>query len=69
MAKEHTLECSSISIGYRTTTWPFLRTMGMTSIDVRAYMNDIFRVSNIKEERGLSYPFQRSFSFSLGLSF
>jgi len=69
VAKEHTLECSSISIGYRTTTWPFLRTMGMTSIDVRAYMNDIFRVSNIKEERGLSYPFQRSFSFSLGLSF
>lgn len=69
VAKEHTLQCSSISLGYRTTTWPFLRTMGMSSIDIRAYMNDIFRISNIKEERGLSYPFQRSFSLSLGLSF
>lgn len=69
IAKEHTLQCSSISIGYRTTTWPFLRTMGMSSIDIRAYMNDIFRISNIEEERGLDYPFQRSFSLSLGLSF
>lgn len=69
IAKEHTLQCASINIGYRTTSWPFLRTMGMSSIDIRAYMNDIFRISNIKEERGLSYPFQRSFSLSLGLSF
>ena len=69
IAKEHTLQCASINVGYRTTTWPLLRTMGMTSIDIRAYMNDIFRISNIKEERGLSYPFQRSFSMSLGLSF
>ena len=41
----------------------------MTSIDIRAYMNDIFRISNIKEERGIDYPFQRSFSLSIGLGF
>ncbi len=69
IATEHTIECSSINIGYRTTQWPFLRTMGMTSIDIRAYMNDIFRISNIKEERGIDYPFQRSFSLSIGLGF
>ena len=69
IATEHTLECSSINIGYRSTTWPFLRTIGASSIDLRAYMNDIFRISNIKEERGLDYPFQRSFSLSLGISF
>lgn len=69
IATEHTLQCSSINIGYRTTTWPFIQKIGATSFDIRAYMNDIFRISNIKEERGLSYPFQRSFSVSLGLSF
>lgn len=69
IATEHTLQCSSINIGYRSTTWPFLRTIGASSIDLRAYMNDIFRISNIKEERGLDYPFQRSFSLSLGISF
>lgn len=69
IATEHTLECASINIGYRTTTWPLLRTIGMTSFDIRAYMNDVFRISNIKEERGTSYPFQRSFSLSLGFGF
>lgn len=69
LATEHTLDCASINIGYRTTTMPFLRTIGASSFDIRAYMNDIFHLSNIKEERGISYPFQRSFSISLGLSF
>lgn len=66
---ENTLSCSSINIGYRTTTARFLNAIGASSIDLRFYMNDIFRISNIKEERGLSYPFQRSCSMSLGLSF
>ena len=35
----------------------------------RAYMNDIFRISTVKNERGLSYPFARSVSFSLGVTF
>ena len=69
IATEHTIQCSSISIGYRTVTWPFIRKAGLSSLDIRAYMNDIFRISNIKEERGYSYPFQRSVSMSLGLSF
>ena len=33
------------------------------------YMNDIFRISSFKEERGLDYPFARSLSFSLGVRF
>ena len=66
---ENTFSCGSINIGYRTATAKFLNTIGATSFDIRFYMNDIFRISNIKEERGLSYPFQRSCSMSLGLSF
>lgn len=66
---ENTLTCGSISVGYRTATAKFLNAIGASSFDIRFYMNDIFRISNIKEERGLSYPFQRSCSMSLGLSF
>lgn len=66
---ENTLSCSSINVGYRTTSARFLNAIGATSVDIRFYMNDIFRISNIKEERGLSYPFQRSCTMSLGLSF
>lgn len=69
IATEHTFQCASINLGYRTTSWPFLQTIGASSFDIRGYMNDIFRISNIKEERGTTYPFQRSFSISLGLSF
>lgn len=66
---EHTFECTSINLGYRTTSAKFLRTIGARSLDARVYMNDIFRISNIKEERGLYYPFQRSVTMSLGFSF
>ena len=69
IATENTLQCSSINIGYRTTRAKFLKTIGATSFNVTAYMNDIFRISTIKEERGLDYPFQRSFSLSFGFGF
>ena len=69
VATENTLQCSSINIGYRTTRAKFLKSIGATSLNVTAYMNDIFRISNIKEERGLDYPFQRSFSLSFGIGF
>lgn len=33
------------------------------------YMNDIATISSVKTERGTSYPFARSFSFSLQVTF
>ena len=69
IATENTLQCSSLNIGYRTTRAKFLKTIGATSFNVTAYMNDIFRLSTVKEERGLDYPFQRSVSLSFGIGF
>ena len=66
---ENTLQCTSINVGYRTTRAPFLKKIGASSFNVTAYMNDIFRISTIKEERGLDYPFQRSVSFAFGIGF
>ena len=62
------LSGESISLGYES-TGKWLSRIGASSMSLRAYMNDIFRVSTVKNERGLSYPFARSISFSLGVTF
>ena len=69
IADDNTLECKSISLGYENATASWLKTLGLTSMNFRVYMNDIFRLSTVKEERGLDYPFQRSISATLGLRF
>lgn len=69
VANENTIAGESISFGYETTNKAWLRTIGASSIVTRLYMNDIFRISTIKNERGIDYPFARSVSFSLGLRF
>ena len=33
------------------------------------HMNDIFRWSTVKAERGIDYPFARTISFSIGATF
>ena len=67
--KENTFQCSSINMGYRTANAPWLKYIGASAVNFTVYMNDIFRFSTIKEERGTSYPFERSVSFSVGLNF
>lgn len=42
-----------------------LEKIGFKRLKALFYMNDIFRSSTVKEERGLSYPFARSFTFTL----
>ena len=65
---ENTFSGEAISVGYETTaTW--LRYAGIQGLNLRAYMNDIFRISSFKEERGIEYPFARTVTFSLGLRF
>ena len=66
---ENTLKLTTLSFGYENQTAPWLKTIGASSFNVRLSMNDLFYLSNIKEERGLDYPFQRSVMMSLGLSF
>lgn len=66
---ENILQLQSFSIGYDTTTAKWLRYVGLTSMNARIYMTDLFRISTIREERGLDYPFQRTISASLGFRF
>ena len=58
----------SISIGYEN-NGDWLKKFGASSLTFKAYMNEFFRVSTVKNERGIDYPYARSVSFSLGLRF
>lgn len=65
---ENTFSGESISLGYESSA-PWVKQFGAEGITLRAYMNDIFRLSSFKEERGIAYPFARNISFSLSLRF
>ncbi|MHA4893531.1 SusC/RagA family TonB-linked outer membrane protein [Pedobacter sp. PWIIR3] len=69
VADNNMLVGEAFSIGYENSTASWLRTVRASSITLRAYMNDIFHLSTIKNERGIDYPFARSVSFSAGLRF
>ncbi len=43
--------------------------IGASSFNVRIYGNNLFRLSTIKEERGIDYPFSRKISASIGVRF
>lgn len=68
IATENTISGESISLGYEAQS-KGLRKAGISSLNFRFYLNDIFRISTIQNERGLNYPFERSCSFSIGLRF
>ncbi|HEX6429672.1 MAG TPA: SusC/RagA family TonB-linked outer membrane protein [Niastella sp.] len=59
----------SISVGYENSTARWLKTIKASSVTCKAYMNDIFRLSTVQNERGIDYPFARSVSFSVGVRF
>jgi Cu/Ag efflux protein CusF len=46
-----------------------VKKMGMERLSVAFYMNDVAKLSTIKTERGLSYPFARNYNFSLQMTF
>ena len=65
---ENTLSGESFNIGYEFTQ-PFIKHVGLSTLTVQANMNDIFRVSSVKSERGIDYPFARTMSFSISATF
>lgn len=65
--KDNSLSLESLRVGYEFPQETVHR-WGLGSLRLNAYMNDIFRLSTIKMERGTSYPFARSVSFALSLT-
>lgn len=59
----------SIALGYQFYGHKWLEKVGLKNLTLNATLNDIFRVSTVKAERGTSYPFARTVSISLNASF
>ena len=66
--KENTLQLTSLSLSYDLNS-EWIRKFGLNTMRLSFYMNDVFRASTVKNERGLDYPFQRSFVFGLNIGF
>lgn len=67
--KENTLTGESISVAYDFGAQKWLKAVRLQNMTLRANMNDIFRCSTIRAERGTDYPFARTVSFSVNMTF
>ncbi|MFZ4262466.1 SusC/RagA family TonB-linked outer membrane protein [Sphingobacterium sp. HJSM2_6] len=65
---DNLLALESVSIFYRFND-SLTKKWGMRNTKITAYSNDVARFSSIRRERGLDYPFSRSFTLQLSTSF
>jgi TonB-linked SusC/RagA family outer membrane protein len=59
----------SISAGYDFINKTWLALAGIRGLSVDVTMNELFRWSTVKAERGINYPFARALSLSVDVSF
>lgn len=62
---------NNISLRYRFDSQKhlFLKRIHMSSLSIAGNVSDVFRISSIKMERGIDYPFSRKISFTVSASF
>lgn len=66
--KNNFISIESVRVGYEfTQSW--LKKVGLKGMTISGYMNDIYRFATIRAERGIDYPFARSFTLALSLNF
>lgn len=67
--KDDYISGESLRLGYRVTNRAWLDKNGLAGLGFNAYANEFFRISTMKAERGIEYPFSRIYSLSLNVSF
>lgn len=67
--RNNMLDLTSVSAYYDFKYCSWLQRAKLERLRLTFYMNDVFHLSTVKAERGLSYPYARSFSFSLTATF
>lgn len=65
----HELLFSSVNLGYDFSNVSWLKRANMSRVYLAFNINDIARISSVKTERGLDYPFARTMSTSLQITF
>ena len=67
--KENTFECYSVSLGYEWVSEWLKRNLAISYLSLTTYGENLFRISTVKQERGIEYPYARNFSLSLTARF
>ena len=62
------LEMTSLTLGYEFKK-DLIAPLRLSMLRLEIGANDLFHVSSVKQERGLSYPFARTFTFSIRAAF
>jgi len=63
--REDALTIESVSLGYEFKKSSWLEKANISSLRINGYTNDLVYWSTVRKERGVDYPFARSFSLSL----
>lgn len=67
--RDNELYVSSVNIGYDFFQHKWIKNIGLERLKLNFYCNELFRFNSVRVERGLSYPFARTFTFSLNATF
>ncbi|WP_313533330.1 hypothetical protein, partial [Sphingobacterium athyrii] len=65
----NTLSSETLNIGYLFDKSPWLESMRLKTLSVNLMANDFLYFSTVRRERGISYPYARTFAFSFRASF
>lgn len=67
--KENTLSGEAFSLGYQFIDQLWLKKIACRTLSIRANMSEVFRISSVKAERGIDYPFAKTISLSISATF
>lgn len=67
--QENTFSFESMSLGYQFRDQPWISRLGLSNLRFTGYTNDIARLSTVRRERGIDYPYAKSISFSITANF
>ena len=66
---DNVFELQAIGLQYRWNSSVLQRFLGLETVNFDVNMSDVFYISSVKRERGISYPFAWRVNFSIGLIF
>ncbi len=66
---ENTLICQNIYLQYNLISPKTLKKIHMQQLQLTVNMDQPFRISSVRQERGIAYPFSRMFSFGISTTF
>jgi TonB-linked SusC/RagA family outer membrane protein len=67
--RENRLELRSVNLSYTIGQNRLFSQWGIERARLSAFMNDVFRISTVKAERGIDYPYAKHFALALQVTF